>query len=210
MFRNCFCNTIFNTQRVLYYYIYLYEVYNVQFVLTLCFCYLSSLFTWREKKIRNTSENNAVQCNSTNRYDLNAKTRHLINFSMMAKNIVGIIRLDCIAEKYVCTVFTRESARVESKAKGSRRTHWTNRANHTTLQSWTNLDCSVLLVKLARQVFLCFFSRKISIKNLEMATSKAWRLKRYGRLVPGSGETGATSWKVTGVYLILTTLNYAS
>lgn len=43
-----------------------------------------------------------------------------------------------------------------------------------------------------------------------MATSKAWRLKRYGRLVPGSGETGATSWKVTGVYLILTTLNYAS
>lgn len=30
-----------------------------------------------------------------------------------------------------------------------------------------------------------------------MATSKAWKLRRYGRLVPGSGVTGAAPWKVT-------------
>ncbi|XP_075907662.1 meiotic recombination protein REC114 isoform X3 [Nelusetta ayraudi] len=28
-----------------------------------------------------------------------------------------------------------------------------------------------------------------------MATSKAWKLRRYGRLVPGSGVTGAAPWK---------------
>lgn len=45
-----------------------------------------------------------------------------------------------------------------------------------------------------------------------MATSQAWRLKRFGRLVPGSGETGSTPWKVrlTAVYLILAELNYAN
>lgn len=52
--------------------------------------------------------------------------------------------------------------------------------------------CSVLFLKI---LLACVLSPII----LNMSTTKAWRLRRYGRLVPGSGGTGAAPWKVTDV-----------
>lgn len=39
---------------------------------------------------------------------------------------------------------------------------------------------------------------------LEMIATRIWKLKRYGRFIPGSKETGVTPWKVTDLHLHIT------
>lgn len=80
------------------------------------FAIISHLRARRGQNIRNSSQYNIVQYNTTSNYNLNVKTYHLINtgVTMSTKlNIVGMIKVDVVAEQLLidCTAVPNQKAK---------------------------------------------------------------------------------------------------